>query len=495
VNQTRPQTEEELINDKEAGPNHWEVDITSNLVGLEIERSLPGGVSSSWKRDKNGRPVQHSVTSNEELQTKKRYQWDVNDRLRSIEDLLKNELTTFEHDVFGNLSAASYADGSWDYKLPDEIGNLFKTKDRKDRKYGRAGQLLKDEKFTYEYDEVGNLIKKESINETWRYKWTQGGMLKKVIRPDRKHVDFTYDALGRRLTKTYQEQTTHFVWDGNVPLHEWTVSTEESNSTINEKGETEHTTPENLITWIFEDGTFIPMAKLQGYKSYSIITDHLGTPVESYDEEGKKVWSRELNIYGETRKEFGEENFIPFLYQGQYLDTETELAYNRFRYYSPESGTYVSQDPIGLEGHNPNFYAYTKDNNCWVDPFGLDTFYQLYDSSGNLVYEGITERHISERMSEHARDGKVFSSVRYVDDLPNRVASRNLEGSSLYHNRGNTNQLNKRRLDGGFYHSYDPQSVRQGRTFMSESQIEAKMQTGKTADVDSSGRMSNVSCI
>jgi len=41
---------------------------------------------------------------------------------------------------------------------------------------------------------------------------------------------------------------------------------------------------------------------------------------------------------------------IPYLYQGQYLDIETELTYNRFRYYSPENGTYVSQDPIGLAG-------------------------------------------------------------------------------------------------------------------------------------------------
>ena len=29
---------------------------------------------------------------------------------------------------------------------------------------------------------------------------------------------------------------------------------------------------------------------------------------------------------------------IPFLFQGQYYDHETELAYNRFRYYSPELG-------------------------------------------------------------------------------------------------------------------------------------------------------------
>ena len=65
---------------------------------------------------------------------------------------------------------------------------------------------------------------------------------------------------------------------GNVPLHEWTSSIDESNSIVNEKGEKEFKTPENLTTWIFEDGTFIPMAKIQGGNSYSIITDHLGTP-------------------------------------------------------------------------------------------------------------------------------------------------------------------------------------------------------------------------
>jgi RHS repeat-associated protein len=207
-------------------------------------------------------------------------------------------------------------------------------------------------------------------------------MLKTVVRPDRKKVEFTYDALGRRLTKTFQDQTTHFVWDGNVPLHEWTSSTEESNFEIKggtlsgaeTTGELEHITPENLTTWVFEDGTFIPMAKLQGEKSYSIITDHLGTPTEAYDEQGDKVWSRQLNIYGETRRESGEKNFIPFLYQGQYFDEETELAYNRYRYYSPETGLYVSQDPIRLEGNNPNIYAYVEDVNSWIDPFGLECY-------------------------------------------------------------------------------------------------------------------------
>ena len=65
---------------------------------------------------------------------------------------------------------------------------------------------------------------------------------------------------------------------GSVPSHEWTSSMDASISTVNEKGEKEFIVPENLTTWIFEDGTFIPMSKLQDGKSYSIITDHLRTP-------------------------------------------------------------------------------------------------------------------------------------------------------------------------------------------------------------------------
>ena len=64
---------------------------------------------------------------------------------------------------------------------------------------------------------------------------------------------------------------------------------------------------------------------------------------------------------------------IPYSeYQGQYEDEELEsLYYNRFRYYDCNIGGYISQDPIGLEGNNPNFYAYVWDSNLEVDPLGL----------------------------------------------------------------------------------------------------------------------------
>ena len=47
------------------------------------------------------------------------------------------------------------------------------------------------------------------------------------------------------------------------------------------------------------------------------------------------------------------------------------IYHNRFRYYDSKSGIYISKDPIGLAGNNPNLYAYTHDSNTQVDPFGL----------------------------------------------------------------------------------------------------------------------------
>ena len=157
--------------------------------------------------------------------------------------------------------------------------------------------------------------------------------------------------------------TFRFVWDGNVLLHE-TFKKDNSENT-------------ELTTWVFEG--FVPTAKLVNGKAYSIISDHLGTPILAVDSEGREVWNRQLDIYGRVKREIkasflGDDvrPFILFLYQGQYYDFETNLTYNRFRYYSPDSGTYISQDPIGLAG-GLAFYGYVMDCNGWIDPWGLSS--------------------------------------------------------------------------------------------------------------------------
>ena len=86
---------------------------------------------------------------------------------------------------------------------------------------------------------------------------------------------------------------------------------------------------------------FLKRANANG-KHYSIITDHLGTPIEAYNQEGELIWEREQDLYGNSRQGFAKENFrCPFKYQGQYYDSEVELCYNRFRYYHPEQESII----------------------------------------------------------------------------------------------------------------------------------------------------------
>lgn len=100
----------------------------------------------------------------------------------------------------------------------------------------------------------------------------------------------------------------------------------------------------------------------------TITSGYFATPMQTYDKQGNKVWEQELYIYGRQRKR--PSAFIPFKYQGQYEDAETGLYYNRFRYYDPKAGSYISQDPIGLAGGNPTMYAYVKDTTCCLYIFG-----------------------------------------------------------------------------------------------------------------------------
>jgi len=56
-------------------------------------------------------------------------------------------------------------------------------------------------------------------------------------------------------------------------------------------------------------------------------------------------------------------------FQGQYLDRDTGLHYNTFRYYDPDIGRFISPDPIGLAG-GINLYQYAPNPVSWIDPWG-----------------------------------------------------------------------------------------------------------------------------
>jgi len=255
--------------------------FTRDAQGLEIQRSLSGGVQVRWKRDALGRLTEQRIaTGNSRVAERVRsYGWQENDRLSSIQDS-QHGLTRYEHDAVGNLAATTFADGTRELRLPDAVGNLFRITDRQDRRYGPAGQLLEAKGTQYAYDALGNLSKKTlRTGQEWRYAWNSAGHLAEVVRPDGGVVRFTYDALGRRVSKSYKGRVTRWVWDGNKPLHEWTELA---------VGAGQQAAAE-VQTWLFEDGSFAPLAKLRGQEWHRVLSDHLGTPVQMRDRQGQRV--------------------------------------------------------------------------------------------------------------------------------------------------------------------------------------------------------------
>jgi RHS repeat-associated protein len=174
-----------------------------------------------------------------------------------------------------------------------------------------------------------------------------------------------------------------------------------------------------MTTWLFEEGTFVPAAKLTKTEKLSIVSNYMGTPEAMYREDGEAVWTCELNSYGKVRNfQGGSKTDCPFRYQGQYEDAETGLYYNRFRYYSPEEGMYISQDPIGLNG-GINLYSYVHDTSGWLDTLGLATVYLR----NNEVYVGKAEQNAKTRY----RSDKVNSATDIFIDIPDTHTAQGVE--------------------------------------------------------------------
>ncbi|WP_249126980.1 RHS repeat-associated core domain-containing protein, partial [Aeromonas popoffii] len=98
--------------------------------------------------------------------------------------------------------------------------------------------------------------------------------------------------------------------------------------------------------------------------------DHLGTPLALTLDTGATAWQVRYRAYGNVWREEIAEVATPLRFQGQYFDAETGLHYNRHRYYQPETGRFITPDPIGLAG-GLNNYQYAPNPTGWVDPLGL----------------------------------------------------------------------------------------------------------------------------
>ncbi|MQT49930.1 hypothetical protein GHO40_24895 [Pseudomonas helleri] len=266
---------------------------------------------------------------------------------------------------------------------------------------------------------LDNLLERLDNGKKVRFTWDLYDRLTRY-EDDRLTADFAYDELGRRVAKyskahcppspgagpawiEQQQRTLNAQYDCGQNIYGW-----DGDNLAYETRYSDNPGERRLIHYFYEPGSFIPVAQTVENRNLSLVRepshengyhidrdplwqhqpvakpfnamawyqcDHLGTPMELTDQRGEIAWSGTYQAWGlakEKRTDSATRENIrnPLRFQGQYFDTETGLHYNRYRYYDPQVGRFISKDPIGFAG-GLNVYAYAPNPGGWVDPLGL----------------------------------------------------------------------------------------------------------------------------
>lgn len=386
-------------------------------LGREIRRTQ-GQLLTDSEYDPQGRLSRQTIKHFEgSLRQRRDYGYDAAGRLSSLKDELKGE-THYRYDARDRLLAV---EGDLQERFAfDPAGTLLGTPDEtlgSAPGLVRHGRLIMQGDRHFNYDDAGNLIEErwgQNRQQVRAFRYNAWNQLT-AVEYNGQTVAFAYDALGRRVSKTDAFGTTTFLWDSDVLLSESRGS--------------------HQRRYLFEPGTFRPLAHFESGKTYYYHLDHLGTPKELSDYSGNLVWSVRYSAYGNVFREEVAEVRTPIRFQGQYWDEETGLHYNRFRYYHPGTGQFINQDPIGLlGGENP--YQYAPNPTDWVDPYGLkckeqnswnqfqqDTKGQFSSPSeaaaiyrkNKLAKEGVPENSISAQAQSWQGKGAYYGVDDYED--------------------------------------------------------------------------------
>ncbi|WP_449432090.1 RHS repeat domain-containing protein [Pseudomonas putida] len=253
-----------------------------------------------------------------------------------------------------------------------------------DFKYDKAGNLFDGPKLNglikhnrvlvyqdkrYRYDRFGRLCEKR-IGSNWvqyfEYDAEHRLVCVEQYRSDeRERVVFGYDPLGRRISKeVYQHDYPQprrrvlFHWQGLRLLQEVQSG--------------------NPSLYVYADpNSYEPLARMDGKAGQEDVhyfhTNVAGLPEQLTDANGNTMWSSEYKGWGNTQDEWHNRQRARdqnLRYQGQYLDRETGLHYNTFRFYDSDIGCFTQTDPIGIKG-GANTYGYAPNPKTWSDPWGL----------------------------------------------------------------------------------------------------------------------------
>ena len=376
-------------------------DIERDKLHREIYRTQ-GKLASRYELDPLGRLKKQIAALNELTQTetaknavtsayavKRSYGYDRTGNLTHSTDQ-RTGTTRFEYDKLGRITQAGNELFAFDtahnilsdHNSPTVPDNRLKTYNGSSYYYDHFGNLIhrelaNGEVQNYFYDLHDQLVKaeifkKDGSKETWAY---------------------TYDALGRRIgkgrLKTSQEvsddleEETGFVWDGSHLLQE--------------------VHPDGRYTYIYTDpDSYEPLAQVHNWtneegesrqQTHYFHCDQIGIPREMTDEDGNLLWFGNYTGWGKLKSETNISGTAhqPFRLQNQYADLETGLYYNFFRYYEPDAGRFINQDPIRLWGGD-NFYWFAPNSSAWIDVLGLASIFEKLKitTSDGFLFKGFT---------------------------------------------------------------------------------------------------------
>jgi len=158
---------------------------------------------------------------------------------------------------------------------------------------------------------------------TRSYTWTPGNQLAGVSGPV--PASFSCDVLGRRVSKTVSGTTTLYRYDGLNLLQE------------------QQGTPTPTVTATYLSGALDEVfTRTTGAGSESPLTDALGSTLAATNATGAITATATYGAFGQTA--VAGTTGLP-LYTGRERD-ETGLYYYRARYYQPEVGRFLSEDPL-----------------------------------------------------------------------------------------------------------------------------------------------------
>ncbi|PIT58607.1 RHS repeat-associated core domain-containing protein, partial [Snodgrassella alvi] len=349
-------------------------DIERDNLHREVSRTQ-GRLSTQFKYDRNSRLQHKQIRHNQnpilpDILIERSYQYDNLDRLISKKHS-RHGPTDYYYDRTGRIEGCRNQ-RYWETLQYDAAANLLDHRrsielDPSNQNVIRCNQLLHFRGHRYRYDEHGRTQTKQTIGATQHYHYDAEHRLSEVRieQADRsQRYGYVYDALGRRIEKHQLDNAgkpcnrTRFLWDGLRMIQETSLN--------------QHS---NLYIYT-DQNSYEPLARIdkRGNDPEKVMyfhTDLNGCPEELTDESGKILWECSFQLWGKRIHEIEHEPIEQNLrYQGQYLDRETGLHYNTFRYYDPDIGRFTQPDPIGLLG-GFNLYQYAPNGLTWVDPWGL----------------------------------------------------------------------------------------------------------------------------